>query len=324
MISVAIIGSGLIGSAWAIVFARAGCRVALFDAAPGAANGACDLIRDRLGELRRHGLIDEAPESVASRIAPAVNLGDALAGVQLVQENVAERVDVKAQIFAELDSLAPRDVILASSTSSLPASAFTADLPGRNRCLVAHPVNPPYLIPLVELVPAPWTDRETVARARDIYASVGQSPIVVKREIGGFVLNRLQGALLGEAFRLVEDEIVSAGDLDRTLADGLGLRWSFMGPFETIDLNAPGGIRDYCERYGAMYHEMARSQASSRPWSPELVANIEDERRGVLPLELLSSRQAWRDRMLMRLLAHKRQVAGEEALTQEEAKRSKP
>lgn len=324
MINVAIVGSGLIGSAWAIVFARAKCRVTLFDAAPSAAKAARDLIRDRLAELRRHGLIDEAPDRIADRITPAASLGDALAGVQLVQENVAERVEVKARLFAELDSLAPRDVILASSTSSLPASAFTTELPGRDRCLVAHPVNPPYLVPLVELVPAPWTDPEVVARAREIYAAVGQSPIVVKREVNGFVLNRLQGALLSEAFRLVEDDVVSAADLDRTLADGLGLRWSFMGPFETIDLNAPGGIRDYCERYGAMYHEMARTQTSARPWSPELVAMIENERRAAMPLESLPSRQAWRDRMLMRLLSHKRHAAEEEALTQEEARRSKP
>jgi 3-hydroxyacyl-CoA dehydrogenase len=265
-----------------------------------------------LADLRRYALIDEAPETVAGRIAMAADLGEALAGAELVQENVAERVEVKAKLFEELDALVPRDVILASSTSSLPASSFTEKMPGRARCLVAHPVNPPYLIPLVELVPAPWTDPDIVARAREFYAAVGQSPIVVKREVGGFVLNRLQGALLNEAFRLVEDEVVSAADLDRTLADGLGLRWSFMGPFETIDLNAPGGIRDYCERYGAMYHEMAQTRAGPRPWGRELVLELERERRAILPGERLSDRQAWRDRMLMRLLAHKRRAAAEE------------
>ena len=262
-------------------------------------------------DLHRYQLIDEAPQAVIDRVTPAASLADAVADAQLVQENVAERVEVKTELFAALDALARRDVILASSTSSLPASAFTAQLPGRNRCLVAHPVNPPYLIPLVELVPAPWTDAATVQEAQRIYAAVGQVPILVKREIGGFVLNRLQGALLAEAFRLVEDGIVSAADLDRTLADGLGLRWSFMGPFETIDLNAPGGIRDYCERYGPMYHAMAQTQADPRPWSRELVAALERERRAALPMDGLSGRQAWRDRRLMGLMAHKRRAAAE-------------
>lgn len=311
MSKVAVVGAGLIGSAWAIVFARAKWRVALFDAAPGAAKAALGLVRDRLADLHRYQLIDEAPEAVMARITPVASLAEAVAGAQLVQENVAERVEVKTELFAALDAQTPHDVILASSTSSLPASAFTANLPGRSRCLVAHPVNPPYLVPLVELVPAPWTDGAVVENARRIYAAVGQAPILVKREIDGFVLNRLQGALLAEAFRLVEDEVVSAADLDRTLSDGLGLRWSFMGPFETIDLNAPGGIRDYCERYGAMYHAMAQTQADPRRWSPELVADLERERRAVLPAEGLSGRQAWRDRRLMGLLAHKRRAAAE-------------
>ena len=105
-------------------------------------------------------------------------------------------------------------------------------------------------MPLVELVAAPWTAPEIVAKAKALYEAVGQVPIVVKREIEGFILNRLQAVLLSEAFRLVEDGYVTPQDLDKTLKDGLGLRWSFMGPFETIELNAPGGIPDYCRRYG--------------------------------------------------------------------------
>src|SRR5690606_10729784 len=129
--------------------------------------------------------------------------------------------------------------VLASSTSSIPASAFTEDLPGRHRCLVAHPVNPPYLIPVVELCGAPSTDAKVVEQARALMDEVKQKPVTVHKELEGFVLNRLQGALLREAFRLVQSGCVSVEDLDATVKDGLGLRWSFMGPFETIDLNAP-------------------------------------------------------------------------------------
>jgi L-gulonate 3-dehydrogenase len=130
----------------------------------------------------------------------------------------------------------------------------------------------------------------------------------VRKEIHGFILNRLQGALLAEAFRLHADGYVSADDIDRTVRDGLGLRWSFMGPFETIDLNAPGGVADYCARYGGLYHEMAQQQTPRR-WDDEQVRQIERERRELLPAADLRARAAWRDRRLMQLIAHKRKVA---------------
>src|SRR5262249_20259952 len=158
---------------------------------------------------------------------------------------------------AELDRLAAPDAILASSTSTIVASRFTEKLKGRSRCLVAHPVNPPHLVPLVELVGAPWTSPKVIAKAKALYQAVGQVAIVVKKEVDGFILNRLQAVLLAEAFRLVEGGYVTPQDLDKTLKDGLGLRWSFMGPFETIELNAPGGIPDYCGRYGGPLSALA-------------------------------------------------------------------
>jgi 3-hydroxyacyl-CoA dehydrogenase len=187
----------------------------------------------------------------------------------------------------------------------MPTSAFSETLKGRARCLVAHPVNPPYLIPLVELSGAPWTSPETIARARELLAATGQKPVTVQREITGFILNRLQGALLNEAFRLVEDGYMTPEDLDTTIAHGLGLRWSFMGPFETIDLNAPEGLADYCRRYGAIYHKMAHEQADPRSWDAVAPA-LEADRRRKLPASKLGERQAWRDRRLMALAAHKR------------------
>ncbi|MGQ0663910.1 MAG: 3-hydroxyacyl-CoA dehydrogenase [Pseudomonadota bacterium] len=312
MDKVAVVGAGLIGRAWAIVFARGGCRVALYDVDGAAARRAGAAIEASLAELGVHGLLPEAAAAVWARIALAPRLEEALAGAEFVQENTAESLAAKRTIFAELDRLAGADAILASSTSSIPASAFAADLPGRRRCLVAHPVNPPHLVPLVELVPAPFTDPAVVERARAFYEAVGQAPIVVKREVAGFILNRLQGALLAEAFRLVEDGYVSPEDLDKTVCEGLGLRWSFMGPFETIDLNAPGGLRDYVERYGAMYYDMAKSQADPRQWREALVAELEGARRRALPADRLARRQTWRDRRLMALVAHKRKAALEE------------
>ncbi len=305
---IAVVGAGLIGRAWAIVFARAGRQVRLFDPIPGATARAQVLIDDSLADLAAAGLIDETPAAVRQRIAAAATLADALAGTGYVQENAPERREVKLALYAEMDRLAPKEAILASSTSSLPASAFTEHLVGRARCIVAHPVNPPYLVPLVELVPAPWTSPDTVALTRALQESVGQVPILVRREIEAFILNRLQGALLNEAFRLVEDEYVSTEDLDKTLRDGLGLRWSFMGPFETIDLNAPAGVRDYVARYADIFHHLANAQADPRRWSSRLVDLIERERRELLPESQLQARQRWRDRRLMALIAHKRQM----------------
>jgi L-gulonate 3-dehydrogenase len=233
----AMIGSGLIGRAWASVFARAGWNVKLHDAAPGAAETALRLVGEGLEEQARHGLVSDA-KAAASRVSVAHSVAEALQGADFVQENTPETLEAKLAIFAEMDTLAGPSVVIASSTSAIVASKYTENLKGRARCLVAHPVNPPHLIPLVELVGAPWTSQETIARAKEVYESIGQVPIVVNKEIEGFVLNRLQGALLAEAFRLVGEGYVSPQDCDKTLKDGLGLRWSFMGPFETIDLKA--------------------------------------------------------------------------------------
>src|SRR6202008_1791357 len=166
------------------------------------------------------GLLDD-PQAAAARVRTAADLAEALAGAALVQENLPERVESKRAIFSELDRLAAPETILASSTSMIVASRFTEELNGRHRCLVAHPVNPPHLVPLVELVGAPWTAPETVTRAKEFYESVGQVPIVVNREIDGFILNRLQAVLLSEAFRLAGEGYVSPQDLDKTLKDGL-------------------------------------------------------------------------------------------------------
>jgi len=257
---VAIVGVGLVGRAWAAIFARAGWTVRLTDPHQQTLRAAIGLIRDELHALARHGLADDL-DGAAARLSIAANLEDAVAGVEFVQENGPENVEQKKIIFAELDRLAQPDALLVSSTSAITASRFTEMLPGRARCLVGHPVNPPHLIPLVELCGAPWTSPDAIDRARKTYREIGQVPVTINREINGFVLNRLQGALLAEAFRLVGEGYISADDLDHTVKDGLGLRWSFLGPFETIELNAPGGIPDYCARYTGFYKELASASA---------------------------------------------------------------
>lgn len=303
----AVAGAGLIGRAWAIVFARAGNRVRLWDGVPAALEAALPLLRANLDDLEAQGLIASAAE-VAGRIETVATLADALDGAAWMQECIAEKVEPKAALFEAADRLAEPEAVLASSSSAIAASRFTESLPGRMRCLVAHPVNPPYLVPLVELCPSPWTDKAVVAKARQVMETAGMVPVSVNREVEGFVLNRLQGALLAEAFKLVADGTISAEDLDKTVKDGLGLRWSFMGPFETIDLNAPEGVADYCARYGPFYERLQAEQAPVLAWDAGLVARIEAERRKQLPVDRLGERQVWRDRRLMALLRHKRQA----------------
>jgi 3-hydroxyacyl-CoA dehydrogenase len=311
MEKIGIVGSGLIGRAWATVFARAGHPVVMYDADGSALPRAVGLIQEGLRELKEFGLISEAPETVAGRVRTAGSLAECVRDVDYVQENTAERLEVKREVYAQMDAAAKPECILASSTSTIETSRFAEGLKGRHRCLVAHPVNPPHIVPIVEISPAPFTSPEVVARTRALHQKVGQVPITVKREVEGFILNRLQAALLNEAWRLVKEDYVSVEDLDKTIRDGLGLRWAFMGPFETIDLNAPGGIPDYAARYGPKLHGMMKDVRYDA-WDPALVAKVEAERRKIMPQDKHAEREAWRDRRLMALIAHKRAMGSKD------------
>src|SRR3984893_18300775 len=300
---VAIIGAGLIGRSWAIVFAGGAFDVALYDVGLDIAEKARTLVAQGLPALAERGLVND-PKAAAARVRVTANLADALDAVDLVQESLPESIETQRSIFSELDRLAAPAAILASSTSTIVASLFTQNLKGRHRCLVAHPVNPPHLIPLVELVGAPWTAPEIVAKAKAIYQAVGQAPIIVKREIEGFILNRLQAVLLSEAFRLVEDGYVTPQDLDKTLKDGLGLRWSFMGPFETIELHAPSGIPDYCQRNGPSLSRL--SAANPAIYGGENLDRILAQWKNPPTPDQVSRRMRWRDRRLAALKVHHR------------------
>ena len=298
----AVVGAGLIGRAWAIVFARAGWTVQVFDPSMDQLEGLQAAMAEDAALLARHGL---RADGIADRVVAMPELGAALAGVELVQENGPETLEAKQAIFADLDALAPPEALLVSSTSALMPSLFTEALAGRARCLVGHPVNPPHLVPLVELCGAEWTAPEALARAAEIYGAVGQVPIRVKREIDGFVLNRLQGALLAEAMRLLRDDVVSVEDLDKTVRDGLGLWWSFMGPMETIELNAPGGAADYFERYCRLYRDLADAPPGRAVFGPEAVAAVLSRWPDKLTPEEIPSATQWRNERLAALAAHK-------------------
>lgn len=309
MAAIAVVGTGFIGRAWAISHARAGNRVQLWDQDATAAARAKDFIAAMMPDLAANDLLNgNHPDAVLDLIRAAKDLEAAVDGVVHVQESTFERLDVKIAVFRQLDAATPSTAVIASSTSALLPSAFTADLAGGDRCLVVHPINPPYLIPAVEVVPAPWTSQATMDRTVGLMRAIGQRPIAMKQEIDGFVMNRLQGAVLEEAFRLVADGYATVEDIDTGLRDGLALRWSFMGPFETIDLNAPAGVRDYVERYERIYRDIWPSTQRRIDWNGPVIDEVERDRRSLLPADKLADRQAWRDRRLMALLAHKRKA----------------
>ncbi len=306
---IAVVGAGLIGRAWAISFARAGAEVRLWDQDAKTSAAALAFIDGILPELDRNGLLQDSPTDVLSRCRVASTLAEALMGAVHVQENTPEVLSTKIAVFRQLDELADAGTVIASSTSALLPSKFTEGLRGRARCLVVHPINPPYLIPAAEVVPALWTSADVVERTRALLVAAGHAPLVMKKELDGFIMNRLQGALLEEAFRLVADGYATIEDVDTGLRDGLALRWSFMGPFETIDLNAPGGIRDYVNRYQSIYSNIFPQMQRRVDWAGPLMDQIEPARRAILPADRMQQRHVWRDRRLMALVAHKKEMA---------------
>jgi 3-hydroxyacyl-CoA dehydrogenase len=305
---VAVVGTGLVGKSWSIVFARAGCEVLIYDKEPEQAEKALVWISAAMRSLAEEGLLAE-PQWLCSFIRAVDSLDEALKSVDFVQESVAEDLEIKRRVLAEVDRLAPMNAIIASSTSTFIPSLLYEELSGKHRCLVAHPMNPPHLAPVVELCAAPFTYPETLERTRQLLITGGQIPIVVKREIDGFVLNRLQHALLNEAFRLVAGGYVSPADLDETVKSGLALRWAFMGPLETIDLNAPGGTKDYLNRYGAGIRRLGEDMCRQEAWPDNIADTLQRDRRKQVPLDRLEEETRWRDSRMMALASHKRHAA---------------
>ncbi|WP_145006057.1 3-hydroxyacyl-CoA dehydrogenase [Pseudomonas oryzihabitans] len=296
---VGIIGSGSIGVAFAIVFAKAGWTVRLYDPDAERLQVARDEIISKCSALHHYSLLQETPEVISERVVLSGDLASTVTGATLIQECAPERLELKIALFRQLDDLAAPSVILASSSSALTASSFAETLPNRDRCLVAHPGNPPYLLPVVEIVPAPFTAAEYVDQALALYAEVGLAPIRLRKEVEGFVFNRLQGALLREAYCLVRDGVSSVADIDKVVSQGLGLRWAFMGPFETVDLNTRGGVGSHALKMGPAYARMGAERGQHDPWTADLVAEVEAQRRALVPLEDWETRVAWRDRALM-------------------------
>ena len=300
MKNIGVIGGGLIGASWAAIFSKSGFNVFVYDPYPDVFDTYKSRVTSFLEELKA---IDETinVEESLNRINANVTIEDLCSNVEYIQESAPEILSVKQELFAKLDNLAPEEVVIGSSSSAMPISSITQNLKGQHRCIITHPANPPHLIPCVEICPGENTSNRTIEKTKEIFTASGASIVNVKKEIDGFILNRLQGALLNEAMRLYSDGYASSDEIDATIRDGLGLRWAFMGPFETIDLNAPGGIKDYISRYGPIFVEMAKNQTKIPDWSEEAGKKLELERRKILGHEELEDRAKKRNQLLKTL-----------------------
>jgi L-gulonate 3-dehydrogenase len=298
---VALIGCGLIGRGWMILFANAGYRVRAYDESEQALERAAGAVRANLELLERERMIDSA-EDLLSRVRFCSTMAEAVAGAGYVQESVHENREIKRSVFSELSRLAAPDAILASSCSSIPPEQFLDEVSHRERCLIAHPFSPPHLIPLVELVPAPWTGENALQRTRELMIELGQVPVLIRKPVVGFAVNRLQAAVINEALSLVADGVIAPADLDLCMSQGLGLRWAFIGPFETMELNAPKGFMDYATKFGGVYRSVLDTMRVDQPWSKEAIELVESWRRTELPGEEdVVRRRLWRDHTLMKL-----------------------
>ena len=245
---VAIVGTGVIGASWSALYLAKGLQVVATDPAPGAEDRLRAFVAKAWPALERLGL---SPGASQANLSFTADLAEALTGVDLVQENGPERLDFKQKLYGQLDELLAADVIIASSSSGLTMSEIQKGAAAHpERCVIAHPFNPPHLIPLVEIVGGAKTSEETIRRATEFYKSIGKRPVRVNKEMPGHVANRLQSAVQREVYYLVAEGIISAADVDTALSWGPGLRWGVMGNMMLNHLGGgSGGMEHFLEQF---------------------------------------------------------------------------
>lgn len=245
---VAIIGTGVIGASWAALFLAKGLDVVATDIAPGAEEKLRKYIDDAWPALTTLGLAKDASRS---RLSFTNDVATAVQGVDLVQENGPERIDFKSALYRDLDEELPPEVIIASSSSGLTMSQIQAACEKHpERCLIAHPFNPPHLIPLVEIVGGAKTSKETIQRAEAFFSGLGKRTIRLHKEVPGHVANRLQAALWREIVYLISEGVVNVADADTAVCWGPGLRWGVMGPTLLFHLGGgQGGIAHFFDQF---------------------------------------------------------------------------
>lgn len=299
---VGILGSGLIGRSWAMIFSSAGYKVIIYDIVAEQVTSALEDIKKQLSIRANDGTIRGklSVEQQINLIEGTHTLEKVVQNAFFLQECVPERLDFKHGLYKNVDAIINNQTILSSSTSTFMPSVLSKDLTCKTQFIVSHPVNPPYYVPLVEIVPAPWTDLKVVDSTFNLMKDIGQSPVKLHREVPGFALNRIQYAIINESFNLVEDGIVDVEDIDKVMTDGLGMRYAFLGPLETAHLNAEG-FKNYCSRYSDSMYDVCKTFKPIPKITGSTADNIADQLEKITPIEKLPEKRIWRDLSLMKL-----------------------
>jgi 3-hydroxyacyl-CoA dehydrogenase len=297
---IAIIGTGVIGASWTALFLAKGLQVVATDVAPNAEAGLRKFVEAAWPALTRLGL---SPGASQSNLTFTSALAEAIAGADLVQENGPERIDFKQKLYAQLDELLPPDVIIASSSSGLTMSEIQSGAASHpERCVIAHPFNPPHLIPLVEIVGGTKTSEETIRRASEFYTSIGGRTVRLNKEMPGHVANRLQAALAREVYYLVAEGVVSAADVDAALCWGPGLRWGIMGNMMLNHLGGgPGGIEHFFQQFAGPMTAWWKTLGSP-VLTPDVQKILIDSVHAEVGSRTIAELEAERDEILLGLL----------------------
>jgi 3-hydroxyacyl-CoA dehydrogenase len=297
---IAIIGTGVIGASWTSLFLAKGLEVTATDVAPNAEAALRRFVEAAWPALKRLGL---APGASQSNLKFTAALAEAVKGADLVQENGPERIDFKKKLYGQLDELLPPDVIIASSSSGLTMSEIQSGAASHpERCVIAHPFNPPHLVPLVEIVGGAKTSEATIRCAAEFYTSIGQRTVRLNKEMPGHVANRLQAALAREVYYLVAEGVVSAADVDTALSWGPGLRWGIMGNMMLNHLGGgPGGIEHFLAQFSGPMTAWWKTLGSP-VLTPEVQTKLVDSVHAEVGSRTIADLAAERDEVLLGLL----------------------
>jgi 3-hydroxypropionate dehydrogenase (NADP+) len=301
---IACVGAGLIGQGWATLFSSKGFEVILQDVNESILQKAVGGIKSNLMFLEANNLLKTGEANAAlKRIKTSTHLDEVVCGADYIQESVPDDCGIKKRVFKEMDVTAPHRAIFASSSSGLLMTEIQKATTRPERCVLVHPVLPVYLIPLVEIVGGEQTSHETVMAAYDLMKRLGRIPALLKREVPGYIVNRLQAALLREAIDLVDKGIASAEDVDKAFCMGIGLRDPIIGPFLRIHL-AGSGVERFIENYSQSYRnrwETMETWTSIPPLAAKKIIKSVKEME-VVRSKSLEEITSWRDKMLVKLL----------------------
>ena len=301
---VACIGSGLIGQGWATLFAARGYAVMMQDIIEDRLQSAVEQIDLNLILLEEHGLLQKGKAGEAGkRIRTTTDLAEAVNNADYVQESVPDDYAAKKIVFKEMDAAAASDTILASSSSGLLMSEIQKVVTRPQRCVLVHPFLPVHLLPLVEIVGGKQTTPETVETTCNLMERLGKSPVRLKKEVSGYIVNRLQAAVLREAIDLVATGVASAEDVDRAFCTGMGMRDPFIGPFLRAHLagdGIEGFVEYYSESYRLRWESMATWSSISPPLGDALIKSVNE--MAVVRKHSLQKIKDWRDKMLAEVL----------------------